>query len=103
MGTYVVTQTISPEFREAHFRALKTGSDLPDDIADVVKAHMQYMEDLKGKGKTLLGGPMVSFKWALTILRADSFEEAKSLAENDPSVKSDLLTDIEVEPWFHRV
>ena len=34
-------------------------------------------------------------------IEADSPEEARTLAENDPAVKRGLFTDLEVEPWYH--
>ena len=103
MGTYVVTSTISPKFRKAHFEALKLGGRLPGDIAPRVEAHLQYIKDLSSTGKILAGGPTVAFTWGLSIIKADSLEEAKSIAENDPGVGAGLFTDLKVEPWYHMV
>lgn len=101
MGTYVAISTISPIFREAHFQALKPGGKLPQEISAKVEAHVQYDKDLKAKGKLIAAGPTVAFTWGLKLLRADSLEEATALAENDPGIKSGLLTDLKVEPWYH--
>ena len=101
MATYVATQTISSKFKKAHFQALEPGGKMPDDIAAQVKAHLQYMKELKAKGKILAGGPTVAFTWALTLIVADSLEEARALAESDPAVKAGLMTDLKVEPWYH--
>ena len=101
MGTYVAISTISPEFREAHFQALKPGGKLPEDISAQAEAHMQYDKELKAKGKLIAAGPTVAFTWGLKLLRADSLEEAKLLAENDPGIKSGLLIDLKVEAWYH--
>lgn len=101
MGTYVMTVKLSPQFREAHFQALKAGSKLPEELAIPQKAHLDYVNALKAKGKLLIGGPVVAFTWALQILRVDSLEEARMLAENDPAVKAGLFTDVNVEPWYH--
>ena len=103
MGTYVVTTNISPEFRKAHFEALKPGGELPGDIAPHVEAHIQYMKELSSTGKILTGGPTVAFTWSLSLIIADSLEEAKSIAENDPAVKAGLFTDLKAEPWYHLV
>ncbi len=103
MGTYVVTSTISPEFRKAHFEALKLGGRLPGDIAPRVEAHLQYIKELSSTGKILAGGPTVAFTWGLSLIIADSLEEAKSIAENDPGVRAGLFTDLKVEPWYHLV
>ena len=103
MPTFVVRNIISPRFREAHFEALKGDSKLPEDIAPHADAHLKYLKDLKAKGKVLIGGPIVDFTWGLLILRAESIEEAKELAGNDPAFKMGLHLDFEVIPWYHRV
>ena len=74
---------------------------MPEDIAPHAEAHLRYVKDLKAKGKLLAGGPTVAFTWGLSLLRADSLEEARALAEDDPAVKSGLLADLKVEPWYH--
>ncbi len=103
MGTYVAVSTISKRFREGHFQTLKSGGKMPEDIAPHAEAHLRYVKDLKAKGKLLAGGPTVAFTWGLSLLKADSLEEARALAEDDPGVKSGLLTDLKVEPWYHVV
>jgi len=67
------------------------------------EAHLQYVGDLKAKGRLIAAGPTVAFTQALMLLKADSIEEARALAENDPGVKSGLFTDLKVEPWYHMV
>jgi hypothetical protein len=67
------------------------------------EAHLQYVRDLRAKGRLIAAGPTVAFTWALMLLKADSMEEARALAENDPGVKSGLFTDLKVEPWYHMV
>ena len=101
MGTYVATSTISPAFREAHFQALKPGGKLPEEMVPHVEAHVQYDKELKAKGKLIAAGPTVAFTWGLKLLKADSLEEATTLAQNDPGIKSGLLTDLKVEAWYH--
>ena len=103
MGTYVATSTISSEFRKAHFEALKPGGRLSADIAPHVEAHLQYIKELSSTGKILAGGPTVAFTWGLSLIKADSVEEAKLIAENDPGVIAGLFTDLKVEPWYHVV
>lgn len=101
MPTFVVRSTISPRFREGHFQSLKPGGKLPEDIAPIVAAHVQYGKDLKAKGNVICGGPVVAFTWGLTVLKADSLEQAKKLVENDPGHKEGLFTGYEIEPWYH--
>ena len=103
MGTYVSISAISPEFREAHFESLRTGDKLPGDVITHVEAHLQYVRELSSAGRILIGGPNVAFTWGLSIIKADSLEEAKNIAESDPGVGAGLFTDIKVEPWYHMV
>lgn len=103
MPTFVVRNTISPRFREAHFQSLRGHGKLPEDIAPHADAHLKYQRDLRAKGKILYGGPMVDFTWGLLILSADSIEEAKEIAGNDPGLRTGLLLDYEVIPWYHMV
>ncbi|GAA0322399.1 hypothetical protein GCM10008967_11110 [Bacillus carboniphilus] len=49
--------------------------------------HLEYLENLKEQGKVFLKGPFTDGSGGLVIYEADSFEEAKELAENDPYVK----------------
>ena len=103
MGTYVATWNIGDAFREAHFQALEGGGPLPEDINTLAEAHLAYIRDLKAKGKAVAGGPAVSFTWALLLLKTDSLEEARAIAENDPAAKGGLFSNINVEPWYHIV
>ncbi len=103
MGTYVATWNIGDAFREAHFQALEGGGQLPEDINTLAEAHLAYIRDLKAKGKAVAGGPAVSFTWALLLLREDSLEEARAIAENDPAAKGGLFSNMNVEPWYHIV
>ncbi len=103
MPTFVARTTISPRFREAHFQALEQGGKLPEDIAAAAEAHLKYVKELGAQGKSLCNGPVVAFTWGINVLRADSLEEAKKLIEDDPGIKSGLLTGYEIEPWYHIV
>ena len=103
MATYVATLTVSPVFREAHFQAVKSGGELTGDVARGAEAHLKYIRDLKAKGKMVAAGPTVAFTWAVMLLKASSLEEARAIVANDPGVKTGLLTDLKLEPWYHMV
>ena len=103
MPTFVARINNSARFREAHFQVVEKGGKLPEDVAPYAEAHLQYIKDLAAKGKSLCAGPVVTFKWGLNVLRADSLEEAKKLIEGDPGWKGGLFTDYEIEPWYHIV
>ena len=101
MPTFVARSNISPYFREAHFKAIEHDGKFSEEIGPHVAAHLEYHRALKAMGKVLCGGPMVDFTWGLTILKADSLEEAKALIENDPGMKHGLFSDYEIIPWYH--
>lgn len=48
--------------------------------------HLEYLEELEKQGKVNSKGPFVDGAGGLVIYSADSLEEAKELAENDPYV-----------------
>lgn len=103
MGSYVATLNVAAPLREAHFQAIETDGRLSGDIDAWTKAHVQHARDLKAKGKVIAAGPMVSFRWAVILLRTDSLDEARTLVENDPAVRHGLFTDLKVEAWYHMV
>ena len=103
MRTYLATLNVSPTLREAHSRAIKKGGRLAREVDALTQEHLRYLKELKSEGKIIAAGPLVDFSRALMLLRADSIEEATALAENDPAVKSELFTDLKIEPWYHMV
>jgi len=104
MPTFIAISTISPRFREAHFKSLKeSNGKLPEDIASDADAHLKYLRDMKKEGKVLIGGPRVDFTWGITIIKAKTIEEAKEIEAGDPGLKTGLLTDFEIFPWYHMV
>lgn len=62
-----------------------------DEILDVHKAYLQKLID---EGKIFAKGPFTDHSGGLVIYKADSYEEAKRMAENDPAIleKSRKLT-----------
>ncbi len=76
---------------------------------DAVKAHLlehlEYQLALEAKGAMFAAGPFADDneqEWegeGMVILRADSLEEARTLAENDPMHKSGART-FRLRPWM---
>ncbi|WP_243298426.1 YciI family protein [Bacillus litorisediminis] len=60
--------------------------------------HLEYLENLKEQGKVYLKGPFTDGAGGLVIYKADSLEEAKQLAENDPYVKLGVRR-LELHEW----
>jgi len=107
MKNFMVRLSISPRLRE---ECLKIGSEdimtiitnLPEELAELQGAHMDYLRKLYPEGKVLFGGPFADFTGGFVIYVADSKEEAIKLAQGDPAVKGGLLTiDMDmVKPWI---
>lgn len=63
---------------------LKTVDEKKDmEILDIHKAYLQKFID---EGKIFAKGPFTDHSGGLVIYRANSYEEAKEMAENDPAV-----------------
>ena len=53
---------------------------------EVRPRHIEYLDKLDEKGKIFARGPFSDDSGGLVVYKADSYEEALSLAENDPHV-----------------
>ena len=58
-------------------------SQKDSEILDIHKAYLQKYID---EGKIFAKGPFTDHSGGLVIYKAESYEEAKELAENDPAV-----------------
>lgn len=67
----------------------------------VLQQHLAYFVSLLDSGKAIIGGPTPdkSDLAGIYILRANSAEEAKAWADEDPAVKGGLFT-AEMHPWW---
>jgi uncharacterized protein len=67
-----------------------------DEASQIVSIHFQYLKDLTSQGVVFLAGrtvnePMSDEDFGIVILETNTFEEAKSIMENDPSVKGKIM------------
>lgn len=62
--------------------------------SEILDIHKSYLQKLIDEGKIFAKGPFTDHSGGLVIYKAESFEEAKRMAENDPAVlqKSRKLT-----------
>lgn len=69
--------------------------------ARLQEAHMAHIRKMAETGKLILAGPFADDGdlRGLFIFRTDTLEEAKALAEQDPSVQAGRLR-IEWHPWY---
>ncbi len=66
--------------------------------AEVRPAHLEYLNKLFLQGKVVMAGPFTDKRGGMVIYKADSWEEAKSLAEADPAVTEGART-LELREW----
>jgi hypothetical protein len=60
--------------------------------------HLAYLENLDKEGKIFARGPFADGAGGLVVYIADSLEEAKKLAENDPYVIEGVRR-LELHEW----
>ena len=102
----VRAQEKAPEFNlsKFHMVMLREGpmwNGHSKDGSNHADAHFTYVKGLLNDGRAVLAGAVGGEGplRGIVILTTESPEEAKTLAESDPAVKSGMLT-IEVHPWF---
>lgn len=66
---------------------------------ETVARHVAYIRSLDDKGKLVLAGPFDDFPGGMVIVRADSIDEARAIAENDPFVIEKVRT-YELRTWL---
>lgn len=54
--------------------------------AEILDVHKAYLQKYIDEGKIFAKGPFTDHSGGLVIYKADSYEEAKKLVENDPAV-----------------
>jgi uncharacterized protein YciI len=64
-----------------------------------VGEHIAYMAAQAEAGLLVIGGPFLDDSGGMMVLRADSPEAARAIAESDPTVQDGLLL-VEVKPWM---
>ena len=76
-----------------------------DAVKENLQEHLKYQLELEASGVMFAAGPFADDaeqEWegeGMVILRANSLEEARSVAENDPMHKSGART-FRVRPWM---
>ena len=73
------------------YTAILTTID-PDKDAEILDIHKKYLQDLIDQGKIFAKGPFNDHSGGLVIYKAESYEEALKMAEDDPAVKQKSRT-----------
>jgi uncharacterized protein YciI len=64
-----------------------------------IEKHVAYMQGFSAQGKILLGGPFLDDSGGMMIADVPTLEEARAIADGDPTVKSGLLV-VTIKPWL---
>jgi uncharacterized protein YciI len=70
-----------------------------DTSGETVARHIAHVKNLDDQGKLVLAGPFEDFPGGMVIVRAESLEAAKKIAESDPFVTEGVRT-FEVRTWL---
>ncbi len=62
-------------------------------------AHLASLEPLRGAGRLIMAGPFTDQAGSLIILEANSLQEARRIAEEDPYTVHGIFEKIEVHPF----
>jgi uncharacterized protein len=98
-----IRQLTARMLRKKLYVILSKGGTTADKLAAVLPQHLEYMIGLEKKGVLFASGPLTAVHGApagdgLTILRAESAEQALAIASADPFVINKLRT-FEVREW----
>lgn len=55
---------------------------------EIIKEHVQFLQKLESRGQLEMCGPFSDFPGGMLVLKANSLEEAKDIANSDPFVQS---------------
>ena len=61
--------------------------------------HGNFMGELHKEGILILGGPFDDGSGGQSVIKVDSFEEAKKIADKDPAILEGVF-DVRIVPWL---
>ena len=61
-------------------------------VKELLPTHKEHLEKLKVKNRLVLSGPFLipEYSGGIMIFKAESFEEAKDVMENDPFIRNEV-------------
>ena len=62
-------------------------------------AHLEKIDALSEQGRVILAGPFTDQAGSLIVIEADSLEEAKQIAGDDPYTVNGVFDRVEVHPF----
>jgi len=102
-GEERIRQLTQRMLRKKLYVILSKGSATPEQIGAMLPQHLEFMISLEKNGVLFASGPLAAAAGqpagdGLTILRAESAEEARAIAAADPFVINKLRS-FEVREW----
>ena len=82
-------------------RATPAATHAPEQVQEIQKGHLAYMDELHRQGKLVAAGPFAESGdyRGIVIYRVATVDEARALAAGDPAVKAGRLR-IDARPWM---
>jgi uncharacterized protein YciI len=65
---------------------------------EMTKAHIEHVRKLDEEGRLVLCGPFKDYKGGMVVIKAESSEAARAIAESDPFIKEGFET-YELRTW----
>ncbi|MFC3072256.1 YciI-like protein [Shinella pollutisoli] len=70
---------------------------------DTRPEHLAYLDALNAEGRLGFAGPFLGDdgkpNGSLVVVKAETIEEARAIAGNDPYARAGLFADVQVKPW----
>ena len=78
----------------------RDGSDGKRLRPEVRPDHLAHLEPLARAGRIVVAGPFTDGSGSLIVFEAESIEDAKAIATNDPYVRRGVFASWEVRPFL---
>jgi uncharacterized protein len=65
---------------------------MTEEEGKIMSEHFIYLTGLLGEGKLVIAGPELSGKFGMGVYETETLEEAQEMLNNDPAVKSGIVT-----------
>ncbi|HTO30335.1 MAG TPA: YciI-like protein [Pararhizobium sp.] len=70
---------------------------------DTRPEHVAFLNDLNAKGVLKVAGPFLDDagkpNGSLVVIKAETIEEARAIAAEDPYAKAGLFAHVDIKPW----
>ncbi len=74
-------------------------STMTEEESAVMREHFYYLKDLLEKNILILAGPVTTGDFGLAVLETESEEHARTIMENDPAVKKNVMS-VKLYPYM---